>query len=139
MASSSALRIRYEYDKDTVRAVSRTHVEMIVPDPVTPPPEPDQAGLWCELQDSAGRRLYYWILSDSLGQSAEVFSKGPDEQMHRTAVADGSGAFDVILPDVPEGHAAVLVGPNHPSGKLSRGPVRYELADIPEAAPGSTP
>src|SRR5438105_2007841 len=115
MASNSALRIRYEYDKNGVRSVSLTHVGMIVPDPVTPPPEPDQAGLWCELQDIAGQRLYYWILSGSLGHDAEVFSKEPNEQIHRTAVVDGSGVFDVILPDVPEGHAAVLVGPHHPS------------------------
>jgi hypothetical protein len=139
MASSSALRIRYEYDQDGVRAVSRTPVEMIVPDPVTPPPEPDQAGLWCELQDSAGRRLYHWVLSDSLGSSAEVFSKEPGEPIHRTAIVDGSGAFDVILPDVPEGRVAALYGPHHPSGRLGHGPVRYELADIPETAPGNTP
>jgi hypothetical protein len=126
MAGNSAFRIRYEYDKDGVRVVSRTRVETVVPDPVTPPPEPDQAGLWCELQDSAGRTLYHVILSNALGHDAEVFAKEPNEQTHRTLVVDGSGVFDVILPAVPEGHAAVLVGPHHPSGKLSQ-PLRYNL------------
>ena len=124
---ASALRVRYEYDKDGVRVVSHTRVETIIPDPVTPPPEPNQPGLWCELQDSAGRSLYHVILSHSLGHDAEVFPMGPDEQTHRTLIEDGSGAFDVILPDVPEGHTAVLVGPHHPSGKLTQ-PVRYSLS-----------
>jgi hypothetical protein len=138
MANNSALRIRYEYDQTGVRAVSHTRVETIVPDPVTPPPESDQAGMWCELQDSAGRRLYHVILSNSLGNDAEVFAREPNEQTHRTLVAGGSGVFDVILPDVPEGHAAVLVGPHHPSGKLSQ-PVWYNLADHPEIPAGRTP
>ena len=123
---ASALRIRYEYDKDGVRVVSHTRVETVVPDPVTPPPEPDQAGLGCELQDSAGRTLYHVILSNALGHDAEVFARQAGEQTHRTLVVDGSGVFDVILPDVPEGRTAVLVGPHHPSGKLSQ-PLRYNL------------
>jgi hypothetical protein len=78
------------------------------------------------------------ILSNSLGHDAEVFAMGRDQQTHRTLVAGGSGVFDVILPDVAEGHAAVLVGPNHPSGKLSQ-PVRYNLAELPEIPAGGTP
>jgi hypothetical protein len=138
MASHSALRIRYEYDKNGVRPVSRMRVAMIVPDPVTPPPQADQTGLWWELQDEHGNCLYHRLLHHSLGQDVEVFSKEPDEPVHRRP-ADEHGTFEVIVPDLPAGSAVALVGPHHSSGRLRNGPVRHKLADIPEAGGATTP
>lgn len=131
MPSQSALRIRYEYDKDGVRPTSKRRVQMTVPSPTAPPPGANQAGLWCELQDKQGKLLYHWILHHALGEDAEIFSPGSDTSVHRVP-GPVRGAFDVIVPDLPEGDAVALVGPQHPSGMLRRGPVRYALADIPD-------
>ena len=139
MASQSALRILYEYDKNGVRPVSRMRVAMMVPDPVTSAPRTDQAGLWCELHDRQGKVLYHRILHHALGHNAEVFSKDPGEPMFRTPVADAAGAFEVIVPDIPEGYAVALVGPHHSSGKLRQGAIRYELDNIPETTGRNTP
>lgn len=105
-----AWRVTFAYDGDRVRIAGRQRVAT-----VPPPDDADAigegaAGFWVELRDRDGRRLYAQVIANPLPDEPEVFSSDPGERLHRVHAAAASGAFQVLVPDHPDGHEIVLHG-----------------------------
>jgi hypothetical protein len=104
-----ALRLTYRYDGDNVSLARRERVQMIAPPAGrTPPVAGENSGFWVELRDANGRVLYHRVLHNPIPFVAEVHS--PEGTIRAVSAPPGRGEFQVLVPDLPDGAAAVLYG-----------------------------
>lgn len=109
MADPRSVRLIFRYDGDEVELLSRQPVDM-----VSPPSGPlgefaDRLGTWVEVRDGKDSALHRQILSDPVRASAEVFSPEPEENLSRVERTRRTGAFTVVVPDLPEADHVALV------------------------------
>lgn len=134
------LRLLFEYQGGVPRLVSRESTEMTLP--LSPPgdEEAETASRWLELQAPDSRPLLRRELDEGPAHSREVF--GP-ESLARLPTREPTGAFELLVPDVPGAEFVVLMerGAGDPfalDAPVERREVaRYRLADVPgeEGAP----
>ncbi len=123
--SRRTLRVTFEYEGDQFRIANQMRVEKITPPSLTPCPDPaTAAGYWVELRDKRGRYLFHRLLPDAIRDSAEIYPK--EKELTRGALRKVQGRFEVLLPDVPEADAVVVMG--HPTS--SEGLKRHQSAGI---------
>ena len=119
---SHALRLKFEYDADSISLRRVRRVAMRVPAPTSPPPGDDAIGHWLAVEDSAGRVIYHFPLHNPTRQDREVFT----DDRGKPARADNpsnNGSFEILVPELPGGEQLVLHGPHHGP---SEGPVRFK-------------
>jgi hypothetical protein len=103
-----AIRLTFAYDGPDVRLVDRQEVETILP-PGEPEPIPDGAsGFWIELRDKGGGALYRQLLHQPVRMEAEVFPEDHDQLPHHVPRSSPTGAFAIVVPDLPDAERAVL-------------------------------
>jgi hypothetical protein len=109
MAGPRSVRLIFRYDGDQVELLSRQPVDM-VPPPSGPLGEfTERLGTWVEVRDGKDTALHRQILSDPVRTSAEVFSPDPEENLSRVERTRRTGAFTVVVPDLPEADHVALV------------------------------
>ena len=108
---SSALRVTFSYRGRDIAVAGTRKVRMIVPRPVSPPPEKGQSGYWAEVRAADGKLLFHCVLNNPVRVDVEVFSHGEGQSITRVPVAEPRGEFEVLLPDLPEAESVVIYGP----------------------------
>jgi hypothetical protein len=108
MADPRSVRLIFQYDGDRIELLSRQPVDMVSPSS-GPLGDFDRLGSWVEVRDAEGVALHRQVLPDPLRASAEVFGPDPDETLHRVERARRTGAFTVVVPDLPEADHVALV------------------------------
>ena len=106
-------RMTFEYDGAAIRLVSEQHVQMIVP-PSQPLEQADAfAGFHVLLRDGQNQMVYRFTRTSPVQNDAEVFSQpGSNRSVERAAVDHPTGAFVLLVPDVPGATTLELV--SHP-------------------------
>jgi hypothetical protein len=130
-----AVRLIFSYEGDDLRLLSRQRVEM-----VPPPSDPlegfeAQKGFWLEVRDAQGAVLHRQIMHAPIRRDAEVFSDDAERSIARIPVERPSGAFAVVIPELPEAdHVALVSSPvtETPEATPAAETHRFSLADGPE-------
>lgn len=112
---SRTLRLTFAYDENGIRLLRSQSVEMIAPPSVVPPPPKGQAGYWFEVRDAKGELVHHRPLHDPVRNDLEVFSDDPKQSITRVPNPNPRGEFTVLVPDLPDAAALILMGP--PMGK----------------------
>ena len=108
---SPTLRATFAYQGNTLSFGGSIRVDMIVPPPVTAPPEKDQAGYWFEVRDAGGTLLYHRVLYEPIRIDAEVFADDPKQTITRVPIPEPRGEFELLVPDLPKARTLLLWGP----------------------------
>jgi hypothetical protein len=132
MTDPRSLRLIFQYDGDRVDLVSRQAVDMAAPTSDALNDFGGRLGSWIELRDPEGVALHRQVLHDPLGASTEVFSSDPEHSLGRVDRTRQTGAFTVVVPDLPSAdYVAVMadVTPpaGAPAGRAAAPPERREL------------
>jgi hypothetical protein len=108
--SRRSLRLSFEYDRQEVRLIARQRVDVTRPPGVSHAIPRGQAGFWIEVRDSRGRVLYQQVLRNPIRYEIEL--PGPRETKRGSwfKIEHPRGAFDLLVPDLPEGRTLVLFG-----------------------------
>lgn len=105
------LRVTFVYRGHDIAVTGMRKARMIVPPPVSPPPEGGQSGYWVEMRAADGKLLFHRALHSPIRVDAEVFSYGEGQSIARMPVAQPQGEFEVLVPDLPGADSLVLYGP----------------------------
>jgi hypothetical protein len=140
-----ALRLTFAYDGARIRLAASERIAMIVPAPVTAPPEAGQSGYWFGVLDVAGHLIYHRPLHGPIAVDVEVFSPDGRQSVTRVAHPKREGQFVVLMPDLANAHTFTLHGP--PDPEQPDAPARELLQlDVgalrrfkPAPGPGGTP
>ena len=130
------VRLLFRYRDGIPELVSRQTVEMALPDEDAGA-EMDEAGagmeaanLVFELRDADQRPLLARALDDHIHTSHEVFSPGA---IGRVEDPRPSGAFEVLVPDLPAAEFGALVTADPNLGAAMGGnELTFRLSDVPE-------
>ena len=109
-----ALRLTFAYEGAQIRLAGSERIAMIVPAPVSAPPEAGQTGYWFGVQDAGGRLLYHQPLHRPIKVDVEVFSPEGRQSIARVPTSQRTGRFTVLMPDVADAHTFALHGPPDP-------------------------
>jgi hypothetical protein len=109
MADPRSVRLIFQYDGDRIDLVSRQQVDMMTPSSGPLSDFSDRLGTWVEVRDAEGAALHRQVLPDPVRTSAEVFSPDPDESLRRVERTRRTGAFTVVVPDLPQADHVALV------------------------------
>lgn len=127
-----AVRLIFAYEGGDLRLVSRQRVDM-----VTPPTDAGAAatptvgaGVWAEVRNVDGQVLERRSVADFRRADVEVFGPEPASSVSRAPVARPSGAFTVLLPDVPGADHVALLAAAEPTGRAAAGAEARELVRV---------
>jgi hypothetical protein len=135
------VRLLFRYRDGIPELVSRQTVEMVLPETDQAPAADvgaDDAGesdvgaanLVFELRDADQRPLLARVLDHYIPASHEVFS--PDS-IGRVEAPRTTGAFEVLIPDVPQAEFGALVAATPSLGmEMDANEVTFRLSDVPE-------
>jgi hypothetical protein len=115
MPDPHALRLTFAYRDGRIRLLGSERIAMIVPAPVTPPPDAGQAGYWFGVLDATGRVLYHRPLHDPLRVDVEAFSPDPRASITRAPTQQPAVEFTLLVPDTADAQAFTLHGPADPA------------------------
>ena len=115
MEDPHALRLTFAYRDGRIRLLGSERIAMIVPAPVTPPPDAGQAGYWFGVLGATGRVLYHRPLHDPLRVDVEVFSPDPRASITRAPTPQPAVEFTLLVPDTADAQAFTLHGPADPA------------------------
>jgi hypothetical protein len=138
---SPALRVTFAYRGHDIAVANTRAVRMIVPRPVSSPPEKGQSGYWVEVRAADGKLLFHCVLHNPVRVDVEVYSHDERQSITRVPVAEPRGEFEVLLPDLPEAQSLVLFGPPA-DARLQAAPARELVRvgfDELRKAPPNTP
>ncbi|HEU0298764.1 MAG TPA: hypothetical protein VFR37_04900 [Longimicrobium sp.] len=125
-----AVRLLFRMRDGVPELVSRQTVEMVLPEEDEEPAAEMGAAMAFELRDADQRPLLARALDDQIHTSHEVFSP---EAIGRVEDPAPSGAFEVIVPDVPGAEFGALVAADPNLGAAMGGnELTFRLSDIPE-------
>ena len=117
MASNppQALRLTFSYQGSQITLLGVERVAVIVPAPVVAPPLAGQTGYWFEVRDAASVLLYHRPLVNPIRSDAEAFSQDPRASITRVPLANATGRFTLLMPDLPDARTFTLHGPANPA------------------------
>lgn len=111
-----AWRLTYTFDAQGVRLAAQQQVATTAPPDDGPRIPSGAAGYWVELRDGEGAPLYRQLLSDPFHPVLEAHSPEPGTSPTHVPVREPSGAFQVVVPALPEAAEVVLQGLRAPGG-----------------------
>ena len=107
--SRKTLRLTFRVSNGKVALVSHERLQMITPPQIGETPQAGKhSGFWMELRNSANRSVAHRLISPTQLSSVEVHS--PDGTITRQFGEVQDGIFEVLLPDVDDAQAVVLMG-----------------------------
>ena len=128
-APRGAVRLTFSYERGDIWLIDRQRVDMIAP-----PGEPDRIarhaiGSWVELRDVRNRVLYQRVVSQPIRFETETFGERPGDPLGWRPVADPSGSFALVVPDLPDAERVALFSP--PLKAEAAGEPASELLSVP--------
>lgn len=106
----AAWRLVFRYGPDGVSLAACTRVAMIAPPDDSALTAGGRAGSWVELRDADGKGLYRQVIADPLATGREAHHEDPEvASYHVSAAEPRSGAFSVVVPDLPAAQDVVLL------------------------------
>lgn len=107
--TSSALRLTFAYEDDSIDLISQQPVDMIVPasDPIE---DVTASGFRVDLKDSEGETIYRRVMHNPIPVDREVFSDEPTQSVSRIPVERPKGVFTIVVPNVTEAQVVSLYG-----------------------------
>jgi hypothetical protein len=105
--SSSAIRLTFAYEDDSIDLISQQPVDMIVP-PSDPIEDLAASGFRVDLKDSEGETLYRRVMHNPIPVDREVFSDEPAQSVSRIPVERPKGVFTIVVPNVTEAQVVSL-------------------------------
>lgn len=106
-----AWRLTFEYDSGGIALVAQQRVTTTAPPDDSDLTYAARAGYWVELRDATGHGLYRQVLANPIRSHFEAHSRAPGARPESIPVpAPTKGAFQVLVPDLPEAHDVVLHG-----------------------------
>ncbi len=103
------VRLTLRITPETQELINLEHVEMICPPgPENPPELGVHSGHWIVLEDDDGEALFTRLVDSRAFGSAEIFS--PDGTIRHVVGQVPEAIVEVLLPDLPEGTQATLIG-----------------------------
>jgi hypothetical protein len=107
---NKALRVTFRVDGDKIEVIDQERLKMVVPPSNEFESDTPRSGFWLEVQDRRRRPVYRRVMSNPLTKQVEVWTGSPDQPLANQTVAQPSGIFSIVVPDVPEGRSLVFVG-----------------------------
>lgn len=132
----SAWRVTFEYEGGETRVVAQQRVQMLAPPDDAELLARGTAGYWVEVRDSEGRTLYRQVLHTPIRDEHEVFSPEPGVSPRHVTAVEPKGVFQVVVPDLPEGHEILLHGRSSTKEVATRAARRLAKARLREMRPG---
>lgn len=132
----AAWRITFEYEGEQTRIVAQQRVRMLAPPDDAELLARGAAGYWVEVRDADGRILYRQVLHAPIQHDYEVFSPEPGALPRHVTAVEPKGVFQVVVPDLPEGHEILLHGRPSPSEVATQAARRLSRARLREMGPG---
>ena len=129
----AAWRVTFTVEDGRVRAVGRQRVATMPPPDDTDIIGDDAAGYWVEVRDDEGRTLHRQAIANPLPDQMEVFS--PSEPLRHVDAPTGSGVFQVLVPDLPNGHEVIVHGRPSTSEVHDRSPRQLAKTTLREQEP----
>jgi hypothetical protein len=124
-----AWRLTFEYDSRGIALVAQQRVATTAPPDDSALTYAARAGYWVEVRDATGHGLYRQVLANPIRTHFEAHTRVPGGRPESVATpARTKGAFQVVLPDLPEAHDVVLHGVAAP------GPARTRRSRTQETA-----
>lgn len=105
-----AWRLTYTYDASGIRLVAQQRVATLAPPDDSELTERGRAGYWVEIRDAAGEALYRQVITTPFRTMVEAHSPDPGRTPVHVPASRPEGAFQVVVPDLPEAHEVVLHG-----------------------------
>ena len=105
--SSSALRLTFAYEDDSIDLISQQPVDMIVP-PSDPIEDIAASGFRVDLKDSEGETIYRRVMHNPIPVDREVFSDEPTQSISRIPVERPRVVFTIVVPNVTEAQVVSL-------------------------------
>lgn len=103
------LRLRFEFDGESLELISRVRVAMIAPgSPARRPKVGEDGGLWVEVLGDDKHVLFHRVLSNPLRARVEVHS--PDRKHEMLHGDPQPGTFEVLIPDIPGARQVAVFG-----------------------------
>jgi len=93
-----SLRLRFRYEGGEVELVSARPVRMVPPPTDNLGPQEPQAGFCLELCTKRGKVLYRRFGANPIQTSVEVPGDDETQPLHRVALEEPRGEFDVVVP-----------------------------------------
>lgn len=126
-----AWRLTFSYRDDSIELISRQRVQMRAP-----PSDEGEAGqgVHVEVQDVRGNAVYRKRIHDPIARDRAVFSPDPDVPIRRVLMPQARGAFQVVVPDLPEAESFVLQGASEGSDASGGGTLRSASKSTTAAA-----
>lgn len=107
-AGQQAWRLTFTYAGDAITLVAQQRLAMVAPPDDSALTLDARAGTWIEVRDANGRGLYRQVLTDPVRAGYEVTPRTPDEVGIHVVPGVPTGAFTVVVPDLPGAYDVVL-------------------------------
>lgn len=101
-----AWRLTYRYRGDDITLEAAQRVAMTAPPDDSPRTYAARAGTYVTVHDAQGHGIYRQILADPVRSGYEDHSAEGSARARR--VTAPSGTFEVVVPDLPDGHDVTL-------------------------------
>jgi hypothetical protein len=130
-SATRSLRLTFRHAEGEVTLQAMKRVDMIAPGGLMTRLEGAHTGSWVEIRDPTHALLYQRVLFLPIGAWVEV-PGAENGRMELVPMDHPSGAFDVIVPDLPDADVVVLLAspydqPHRPATELVR--VRVSRAE----------
>ena len=115
-SAEAALRVTFQFVGGRIKVLQVEPVDALVP-----PTDPlsgyeGHSGFWITVVDQYGQALYRTVLNSPVQFNREVHEPGPaGTSSRRTAFAEPSGTFSVLLPRVEGASAELHSSPHDPA------------------------
>ena len=103
-----AWRLTFTYTGDEITLVAQQRLAMVAPPDDSALTLDARAGTWIEVRDANGRGLYRQVLTDPISAGYEATPRTPDEVGIHVVPGEPTGAFTVVVPDLPDAQDVVL-------------------------------
>jgi|GEM_PF-5481651 len=133
---SKSLRLKFRYRGMSVELIEKraTDATAVATSPVSG--YDGQSGFWYELRDGSGTVIYRQVARHPIQFTIEAHDPGANPAHFQVPVADPSGWFMVIVPELPEAQTVALVGSLPANGRIGRGAAvelaQFRIAEIPD-------
>lgn len=122
-----AVRLTFSYQDERVKLMSKQILEMIPPSSDALQAREKESGFWYELKDAKNQTLFRRVIESPIKYYIEVRSDDPDRPFTWEKVANPSGIFVLLAPEIRGAQEIVLF--SSPEGDRTK-PAR-EIARFP--------
>jgi hypothetical protein len=103
-----ALTLTFSYSGTEIKLINEESIEKRIPPSDDLNELEERSGFWYELKDKDGRTLYRKAIYNPIRYDAEFPSERERGKFFREKIPNPSGAFVILVPDIPNGRTLVM-------------------------------